>query len=398
MLQSYWGVIAPCNAKVKSLLKRHCQGYPVSASALYKELKGSDERANRDIAIKLIAARAPVDETISLKELETTLTKLDRGESLPATQGDIEFEAYQLPKLNVSQVCRKNYCKKGRCLASLAEAVIDSASNEEERKVADKVVSHYVTKHLLSQGYNLDNFLEGSNAIDWTESKRPITISWGILGQGAKDQKVDMFVGELAIINSGESLVMVDAIDQPIVPHNSKIYFKADREGSYPLTSFNNPGRIVTIEVYDKNSVLRYLPKLSKNYDREFLHRIRRWIELDNYLKSIEFNSLKAPLEDRRCILGEVCRSPADEEKLQEAISNNIVEKVSSSAMDPVCKVVFDTWKKNSTPETGELLMTCLVDGKVSLDRVTSVINKELTDNAMARERIQRELRTLLSR
>ena len=397
MLRTYWRVDAPCTVKAKSLLKRHCQGYPVTAYALYKEIKGESDQANRELLIQLIANRAPVAETASVKELEQLLGKLDKGEPLPPFKGEIDFAAYQLPQMKVSQVCHKNYCKKGRCLASLAEAVIVSASTDDDKRAADRVVSHYVTKHLLSQGYNMGNFLDNAQAIAWTPSRHPLAISWNNPSKMG-DDRVDMFLGETAIINSGESLVMVEQPDRPLVPSNSKIYFVADQEGTYPLTSFSNPGKVLTIEVYDRESVLAHLPKLPKAYSREFLHQIRRWIELDNYLKTVEMNSLNAPLEDRQCILEQVCRAPTDESRLQQAIADNIIKRVSSANMDPVCRVVFDTWKKNATPGTEELLMTCLVDGKVSFDRVTSVINKELVDNAMTRERLQQELRNLLGK
>lgn len=393
MLYSYWGVTAPCTPKVKSLIRRHCQGYPVLASELYKELKGSDDQANRDLVIKLIANRAPVNDKTSLKDLEAILVQLDKGQpvQIDSKAAEVEFEAYQLEPVDLNPVCVKSYCKKGRCLASLVDSLIASATTSQDQQAADRMVVHYVTKHLLAQGYNLGSFLNGSSAIAWSESKAPLTINW----ESGQD-RIEMFIGQLAIIKSSDSLVLLDNPHQPIVPNNMNIYFEADREGTYPMTSFHNPGRILTIEVYDRRAVLQYLPKLAKPYTDQFLHQVRRWIELDNYLKSIEFNSLNAPIEDRACILDKVCRTPANEQTLQQAIINNISNKVASTSMDPVCKIVFDAWKQTSETELEGLLMTCLVDGKVSLDKVASAINQELATNVMIREQLQRQVRHML--
>lgn len=237
----------------------------------------------------------------------------------------------------------------------------------------------------------MGSLLIGTKPLEWEDNKQPLTINWN-----NKEGSFDLWKGENAIINSGDSLVMVDNPDQPIVPHNSKIYFEADCEGDYPFTSFHNPGHVMTLRVHDKERILSYLPKLPKKYNRDFLHQVRRWIELDNYLKDIELNSLKAPLEGRQAILNQVSQNPADEKKLHKAISDSITNKVGGLSLDPVCRVVFDTWKKHRAPHDSELLLECLVGGKVSFDRVTSIINRELSENVKARERLQHELQSQL--
>ena len=391
MLQSYWGVMIPndkINNNLIKLVDKHCQGGKVTAMELYKAVGSKDT----NLLIQLIGDRAPT-KGLSHKELETLLAKLEQSEGLEASESDSiskdMLEAYKLPKLSIPQTCTKNYCKKGRCITSLAQAIVAAASNDEEKKAADRIVAHCVVSHLKAQGHNIGTLLAGCKPIDWSQHCQPLTINWN-----NTEGVIELWKGETAIINSGDSLVLLDNPDQPIVPNNSKIYFEADREGSYHFTSFHSPGPILTLNIHDKDDTLSYLPKLPKQYHRDFLHQIRRWIALDNYLKQVELNNLNSVLEDRQAILGRASDSVANEKRLFKAISDTITDKALNQVTDPVCRIVFDAWKKSAS--NSELLLECLEGGKVSFAKVTSIINRQLTLNTKARERLQRELQAQL--
>jgi len=391
MLQSYWGVTIPNNKMNNNLIKlidKHCRGAKVTAMELYKAIGIKDT----NLLIQLIGERAPT-KGLSLKELETLLAKLEQSERLESNDTDSlsndMLQVYKLPKLSIPQNCSKNYCKNGRCITSLAQTVVAAAVNDEEKKAADRIVAHCVASHLKAQGYNVGTLLVDCKPIDWSQHCQPLTINWNNV-----EGVIDLWKGETVILNSGDSLVLLDNPDRPIVPDNSKIYFEADHEGSYHFTSFHAPGPILTLNIHDKDDTLSYLPKLPKQYHRDFLHLIRRWIALDKYLKQVEINNLNTVLEDRQTILGRACRGVADENRLFKAISDTIIDKALSHVTDPVCRVVFEAWKKSAS--NSELFLECLEGGKVSFDKVTSIINRQLTLNTKARENLQRELQAQL--
>jgi hypothetical protein len=372
---------------LKKLLRRHCNGEIINPVKLYKAAKQEDNELNKKILLKLISHRIPTRK-LSLNELETALVTLENKGAFKAMESDMS--EYKLPnKLCSNHI--KSYLKGNGTLHSLIEKLIEN-SIPEERQMIESIARQYLIRYLMSRGYKIKRILKNVPIFNWdktNESVERVVINWN-----NKNQVIDAWKDEYLIINTDESIINLQDPDNPLIPSNSRIMFKLDTIGTYEFTEFNKSRNVLKIEIYDKKQIMDYIPKMSIPYTSKLLHSLRKWIEVDNCMRSIEINMFKSNINKRSSIISSICKYPSKND-LQKTIMKKLLHSaIEDRSMDSICRIVIKKWIQQRD-KVDDIVTTCIIDGNVDFDRVVSIMRQDLIYNNLARKKLETSIRSL---
>lgn len=369
---------------LKKLLRRHCNGEIIDPVKLYRAAKQEDSKLNEQLLLKLICHRIPT-KNLSLQRLESALLSLENKGLFKAHESDIT--EYKLPvKLCSNQI--KTYLSSNGTLHSLIEKLIQN-SIPEERQMIDSIAKQYVIRHLMSRGYKIKRILKNTPILNWDKNNETIIVNWN-----NKDQVVDAWKDDYLIINTDESLINIQDVDNPLIPSNSRIMFKLDTIGTYEFTEFKNSRNVMRIEIYDKSQIMNYLPKLSVPYTSKLLQTLRKWIEIDNSIRCIEINMLKSNINKRLSIISSVYKYPTKNDIKDVIMKKLLYSSIEGRRMEPICKLVVKKWIEQKD-KLNDVVIQCMMNGDVEFDRVVSIMRDELLKDNLARRRLEMKIRSL---